>query len=307
MLNRRILRVKVFKNVYSLVENPRIPLKELEVAFGSSCETTRDLYLFLLSIAGPVTSEACARIEAARAKFHPTEEELHPNLKFVGNRIAPLLEEDPDFSKIVSRKKLSWDQYDVLIRHLYEKIREREYFKRYLESSEQSLREDAQLWIRIFEREFEDNAELETILEDLDMNWPDDLPYALIWCIRSLGDIADGKPWSCPALYQSEMPGNETMDSDRAFALGILRKAYNSFEKYFQTISECTPKWDKSRICVTDLALIMCGLAEAEAFPSMPSKIVINEYVEISKYYSTPESRAFVNGVLDRLINKTDK
>ena len=53
---------------------------------------------------------------------------------------------------------------------------------------------------------------------------------------------------------------------------------------------------------VTDMSLIVCGIAEAEKFPSIPVKVTINEYVEISKFYGTPKSRIFVNGVLDRVI-----
>ena len=303
MLNRRILRVKAFKAVYALAENPQITRKELESQLEISCEATRDLYLFLLSIINPLTSEALSRIESARSKFNPTEEERNPNMKFVRNRIPALLADDPDFSKLTAKKKMSWDQYDVLLRHLYENIREKDYFKQYMKSSESSLKEDARLWIRIFEHELEDNAELLDILEDLNMCWTDDLPYALIWCIRTLGDLSDGRRWNLPELYQSEMPGNESMESDRAFVRSIVRKAHDNFDKYYQSVSDCTPKWDKNRICVTDLALIVCGLAEAASFPLQSPRIIINEYVEISKYYSTPESRAFVNGVLDKLIN----
>ena len=119
MLNRRILRTKVFKAIYGYAENPGMTLKEAEALLDVSCEATRDLYLFLLSIAGPLTREASDRIEAARAKFNPTEEELNPNLKFVNNGIAPLLEQDPDFNKLVAKKKLSWEPYDMLLRHLY--------------------------------------------------------------------------------------------------------------------------------------------------------------------------------------------
>ena len=87
MLNRRILRTKVFKTIYSYAENPGMTLKEAEATLGLACESTRDLYLFLLSVVGPLTDEARSRIEAARAKFNPTEEELNPNLKFVNNHI----------------------------------------------------------------------------------------------------------------------------------------------------------------------------------------------------------------------------
>lgn len=303
MLNRRILRIQAFKAIYSYAENPTMTLKEAEARLEHSCEATRDLYLFMLSIIGPLTAEASARIEAAKAKFNPTEEERNPNLKFVNNAIAPLFASDPDFNKLIGKKKFSWEPYDVLLRKLYEKIREREYFKNYLASGESSLEEDAALWIKIFSREFEDNADLWEILEDLNIDWTDNLPYVLIWCNRTIDELGRGGRWNLPALYQSDLPGNAGKESDKAFVVNLLRKAYSRFNDYYSLVSECTPKWDKNRICVTDLALIVCGLAESEAFPLMPGKIIINEYVEISKYYSTPESRAFVNGLLDKLIN----
>ena len=302
MLNRRILRIKAFKAVYSYAENPGMTLKDTEAYLEQSCEYTRDLYLFMLSIIGPLTAEAKARIEASRSKFNPTEEELHPNLKFTENLIAPLLAQDPDFNKLISRKKMSWDQYDMLLRHLYEKIRSRKYFQDYLASGERSIAEDARLWVRIFEREFEDNAELEEILGDLSMFWSDDLSYALIWCCRTLRSLGEGSQWSLPALYQSDINGSS--QSDTAFVTGIVRTAYANYQKYASMVSEAAPKWDGDRICATDLSLIVCGLAEFDTFPAIGCRTIINEYVEISKYYSTPESHAFVNGLLDKLINK---
>jgi N utilization substance protein B len=100
------------------------------------------------------------------------------------------------------------------------------------------------------------------------------------------------------------MDASGSKESDKAFVVKLLRSAYTGYDRYIKQISEVTPKWDRSRICSTDLALIVCGLAEAEAFDNIAPKVTINEFVEISKYYSTPESRAFVNGILDKLIKK---
>lgn len=304
MLSRRILRIKAFKVLYSYAENPAMTLKEAEAELEQSCEATRDLYLYMLSIVGPLTAEASSRIEAARSKFKPSEEELNPNMKFVENGIAPLLAEDPDFQKLIKKKKFNWDQCDVLLRKLYETIRERDYFKKYMESEKHSIKEDAQLWSNIFANEFEDNEDLEQILEDMSIYWNDDLAYVLNWCCRTMDELGKGKRWDLPALYQSELPGNEGRESDKAFVTVLLRKAFTNYAKYSDMVAERTPKWDKNRICATDLALIACGLAEAEAFPQIGFKTTINEFVEISKFYSTPESRAFVNGLLDKLINK---
>ena len=306
MLNRRILRTKAFKAVFCYAENPGMTLKETEALLEISCESTRDLYLFLLSIVGPLTDEARSRIESSRNKFSATDQERNPNLKFVNNRIAPLLASDRDFTKLIARKKLSWDQYDALLRNLYESIRTKDYFTSYLENGQSSLEDDAALWCKIFENEFEDNQALEEILEDLSIYWNDDLPYSLGWCCKSLRSIAKGECWNLPALYQSELPGNEAMESDRAFVHSLVRTAYANLDAYCTRVAELTPKWNRDRLCTTDLALIACGLAESKAFPATPFGVIINEYVEISKYYSTPESSAFVNGLLDKILNNRE-
>ena len=216
----------------------------------------------------------------------------------------PSLSSDPDFSKLVSRKKLSWEQYDVLLRHLYESIRERKYFKDYMASGQSSLMEDAQLWAKIFEREFEDNEELIPILEELSIHWNDDLGFALSWCSRTMKSLGEGKVWNLLPLYQSELSGNESFESDKRFIFNLLRSAYSNFAAFTDRVAELTPKWNRDRICTTDLVLIVCGMAEAEANPLTPVRVIINEYVELSKCYSTPESSGFVNGLLDKLINK---
>ncbi|MBP5389936.1 MAG: transcription antitermination protein NusB [Bacteroidales bacterium] len=294
MLNRRILRIKAFKVLYSYAENPSMDLKEAQRQLRLSCEATRDLYLFLLALVRPLTEEAAARIEAARTKFNPTEEERNPNLRFVRNRIAPLLSEDPDFSKIVSRKKLSWDQYDAFLRKLYESVRSKDWFKAYLESDDDSLAADAALFTRIFEEELEDNADLEAILEDMSIYWNDDLAYALTWCCHAMDDFARGRRWRLPEL----VPAGDS------FAEDLVAAAFAGFGRYSAMVAESVDKWDKDRLFTTDLALIVTGIAEAERFKDIPARVTINEYVEISKYYGTPKSRSFVNGLLDKLIKQ---
>lgn len=305
MLNRRILRIKAFKAVYSIAENPQISQKDILSQLESSCESTRDLYIFLLGLVKPLTDEAYARADALRHKFNPTEEEKNPNLKFVNNLLAPALDEDPDFHKVISKKKFAWDQYDVFLRHLFEDVRESDFFKEYMDGSrENTIREDAALFSNIFATFLVDNTELEEILEDMSIWWNDDLAYAVNFCCYAFDNLGKGGRWSLPELYMSEMMGKKSMSSDRAFVRGIVTKAVSNFEEYSSRIAELTPKWDRSRICLTDLALIVAGMAESAAFPSTPPKVIINEYVEISKFYSTPESSSFVNGLLNKLIIK---
>ena len=304
MLGRRILRIKAFKTVYSFAENRSMTLKEAAAQLNKSCEATRDLYLLMLSLPVAVTAEALSRIEAARGKFNPTEEERHPNLRFTNNSIARILGNDTEFNSILKKKKFSWDQSDVLLRHLYENLKQRDYYRRYMEAPECTPRMDAQLWVKFFEQELVDNPDLEPILEDMSIWWNDDLAYALTRACKTVEDLAKGKQWEMPELYQSDMKDAPGLDDDSAFVHKLVERAVAGYDRYCESIAQRTPKWDLSRICTTDLVLIACGLAEWELYPQTPVKIIINEYVEIAKFYSTPESRAFVNGILDKLINK---
>ena len=295
MLNRRILRIKAFKVLYACAENPDLPLKEALGSLEASCEATRDLYLYMMGVIPALTAEAARRIEAARGKFNPTQEDLHPNLKFVRNGISALLEQDPDFARLTEKKKLSWAQNDAFLHTLWENVKTRPYFQQYMASPEQSLKEDASLWKSIFEEEFEDDETLAAILEDLSIHWADDLAYALGTCIRSLEEMGRSGRWSYPPLYQSDA---------HDFVRALLTATYGRYAQYHDLIAASVPKWDQDRLYTTDIILIAMGLAEAEAFPEIPLRVTINEYVEISKYYSTPKSRIFVNGLLDRLIKE---
>ena len=106
MLNRRILRLKAFKVLYSSVLSDNMSLTQAQSQLDLSCEATRDLYVYMLGIVSPLTKLAQERIDAAKSKFNPTEEELNPNTKFADNALAKLLDEDVD-SRRSSRKRSS--------------------------------------------------------------------------------------------------------------------------------------------------------------------------------------------------------
>ena len=306
MLNRRILRIKAFKVLYAYAENQDLTLKEALDSLDTSSEATRDLYLYMLAVIPALTAEASARIEAARGKFQPTEEDLHPNLKFVQNSISALLENDPDFQRLLEKKKFSWAQNDAFLHTLYERPKTRPYYQEYMARESSSPEQDAALWKNVFETEFEDDPELAAILEDRSIHWADDLAYALSCCLHSLDEIARTGRWRFPPLYQSDIlkARGKEVESDQKFVHALLTAAYGRFATYNDLIAASVSKWDQDRLYTTDIVLIAMGLAEAETFPDIPVRVTINEYVEISKYYSTPKSRSFVNGLLDRLIKE---
>ena len=307
MLNRRILRIKAFKVLYSNAIAENMSLAQAQSQLDVACEATRDLYIYMLGIVSPLTKIARERIESAKTKFNPTEEELNPNVKFAENALAKLLDADVDFQKILSKKKLSWDQYDIFLKKVMNSIASKEYFAEYMASETSSLKEDCRLFTRIFEEEFVDSEDLERILEDKSIYWNDDLAYALTWCCKTLKSFEKGESWKLLPLYQSELISGPEVESDKAFVRKLLQSAFAGYDRYFSMISESVTGWEKERLFSTDVALIVMGLAEASSFPTIPVKVTINEYVEISKFYGTQKSRSFVNGLLDKLIQEMVK
>lgn len=304
MLNRRILRIKAFKTLYSSVLSGNKSLSESELMLDQMCEATRDLYIYMLGIVSPLTSIAKERIENARSKFNPTYEEANPNTKFADNALAVLLDNDVDFQKIFAKKKFSWSQYDLLHKKIMDSVVTKDYYIRYMSSPERSLSEDCRLFTKIFEEELVDSQELEHILEEKSLYWYEDLPYALTWCCKTLRSLGEGAGWSLLPLYHSEMISGDDVESDRFFVRKLLKSSYSSYEQYSSLIAESVQGWEKDRLFSTDVLLIVMGLAEAVSFPAIPVKVTINEYVEISKFFGTQKSRAFVNGLLDSLVQK---
>ena len=304
MLNRRILRIKAFKVLYSSILAGEESLAHAETVLETSCEATRDLYVYMLGIVSPLTKMARERMEAAMGKFNPTEEERNPNTKFVENSLAVLLDKDVDFQKVFSKKKFDWMQYDIFLKRVLSSVMENEYYKEYMANPERSLAEDCNLFTKIYEEEFVDSEDLEKILEDRSLYWNDDLAYSLTWCCKTLKSLAKGENWSLLPLYQSELLKGSDVESDKAFVRKLLQCSFGGYEKYSAMVAESVSGWEKERLFSTDIVLIAMGLAEAVNFPTIPTKVTMNEYVEISKYYGTPKSRSFVNGLLDRLIQK---
>lgn len=304
MLNRRILRIKAFKVLYGSAFSDNMQLTRAEAELDMSCEAARDLYVFMTGVVSPLTQIAREKIDALKSKFNPTEEDLNPNTKFAENRLASILDNDVDFQKIFQKKKYSWSQYDVLLKRIYASMISKEYFAEYMASDERSLADDCRLFIRIFEEEFVDNPDIEQLLEEKSIYWNDDLAYSLTWCCKSFKTIAKGGSWTLPPLYQSELMSGNDIQSDKAFVRKLIRSSFAGYDRYSAMVAESVSGWEKDRLFSTDVVLVVMGLAEAVSFPEIPLKVTINEYVELSKFYGTPKSRSFVNGLLDRLVQK---
>lgn len=296
MLSRRLIRIKAFKTLFAYEGSGSDNVDAAQKNLVESCEKVRDLYYFMLNISSSLIRVAEDKIAAGMRKFRPTEEEANPNLKFVRNRFAALLSDDPEFGRICARRGLLWGEYEPFVRRVYNSLITKEYYQNYMNSGEDSFEEDCQLFSCIFQDEFEDNEELLSILEDLSLLWIDDLDYVLNAVIAGIDETRRRKRIFHPSAFLKE--------DDKEFALRLLTESILRYDEYFGLMSERLANWKSDRIVATDAALIVMGVTEAVVFPTIPVKVTINEYVEIAKYYSTPNSRIFVNGILDKIIQE---
>ena len=226
MLNRRLIRIKVFKALFAFEnsgsESPATAVDML----ARSCEKTLELYCFLLNISGSLVRLAQERIDAGLHKFHPSEEEAHPNYRFVNNRLSKLIDDDPEFGRFCQKHKLSWNEYDVFVKKLFASVTASDYYKEYMAAEEDSFEADCRLFGRIFEEEFEDNELLDSIFEDISLkrpwkegldDWSDELAFVLNVIISDLPVIAKKR-----ALVQQKVFKNE---EDSLFARTLLQES----------------------------------------------------------------------------------
>jgi len=297
MINRRLIRIKVFKVLYSSVFSDSFSVPEAERELTMSCRQTLNLYYLVLNLMVSIKRAAETKIDNGLRKYHPTQEELSPNLKFVGNQFTDYLEKNEKFIKYCEKNGLLWAGDDGrLVRKILSALTEQDYFKDYMNSSESSVSEDCELWSNILASEIAENEEIEDLLEEKSVYWMDELTYVVNVILKSLDTFKTRKKIVFPDMFMKE--------DDREFAFRLLSSSMTHYQEYIDIVTSNVSNWDSDRIVATDTILIAQGLSEAVSFPEIPVKVTINEYVEISKFYSTQNSRIFVNGLLDKLIQK---
>ena len=297
MLSRRLLRIKAVKAVYAHLKSESDSLMVSEKNLINSVDKTYDLYHQMLWLIVEVARYAEKRIELAKQKKLPTYEDLNPNTKFIDNAVIRQIEESKVLTDYLERKSLGWVKNPELIKNIYNSMVGSDYFKAYMSTPGHTYREDEKLVENFFLNEAEDNEELEMVLEEQSIFWADDLDFALIMVMRTLG--------SCRA-HQEDLPllPQYKNEDDQEFVRELFRKALVNFQSYLGYIEKFTQNWDVERIAFMDNVIMATAIAELVSFPSIPVKVTLDEYIEIAKYYSTPGSSLFINGVLDKVIEQ---
>jgi N utilization substance protein B len=268
------------------------PEKELDF----SIKKTYDLYYYLLVLAVAVKKYAQSRIDLARNKKLPTYEDLHPNMRFTEHRLIMQIAGDKQFNEYLNREKLSWVNYPELVKTMYQRLKESSYYADYMTAPEASYENDKNLLINFYTRETGDNELFLQIIEENSIFWNDDVDFVLPMVVKTIKSMEENHPVKLLPLYKSE--------DDREFAHVLLRQSILHYEEYLQRIMRRTENWDIERIAMIDKIIMVMAINEFIEFPSIPLRVTFDEYLEMSKYYSTPKSSIFVNGVLDKISSE---
>lgn len=294
MLSRRLLRIKVVKALFAHLKSGADNMMASEKTLMASVDKAYDLYFQILTLPVELTRYAEQRQELAKQKKLPTYEDLNPNTKFVDNQVIRVIANSDAVNDHVAARKLGWGRHPELIRTLYTQLSESDYFKDYMLREERSFADDRKL-LEDFFKELQSCEALETELEEMSILWSDDLPYIVMMILRSLSGLK-------PSHTELKVPSKFKSDEDPEFVKTLFEKSLVNYDVYQDYIEKFTANWDVERIVFMDNLIIGTAMAELTSFPSIPVKVTLDEYIEISKYYSTPGSSTFINGVLDKIV-----
>jgi len=294
MLSRRLLRIKVVKALFAHLKSDADNMIASEKTLMASVDKAYDLYFQLLALPVELVRYAERRIGIAKAKKLPAFEDLHPNTKFVDNVVIRTIANSDGVNDYLAAHKLGWAQYPDFIRTLYVRLCESEYFQEYMAREERSFDDDRRL-VEDFFKEMQTCEALDDILEEISILWSDDLPYIVMLILRTLSSLR-------PSHSELKIAPKFKSDDDPVFVKTLFEKSLVNYDKYQEHIGKFTSNWDVERIVFMDNLIMGAAMAELTEFPSIPVKVTLDEWIEISKFYSTPGSSTFINGVLDKIV-----
>lgn len=298
MITRRLIRVKILQVIFSYLfsEDKTIDQAEKELFF--SIDKFYDLYHKMLYLMVDLQRYAGNKIEIARNKKAPTYDDLHPNTKFIENQLIIQINENEELRSYVEKKKLGWSMKKEFLKDLYNHLIQSDLFQNYMDKPEQSYEEDKYLVVKIYSELLPDYDPLFQQLEDQNIYWNDEVELVLSFIIKAIKDLEtdQGTDKILSPLFQKE--------EDRDFARDLLRKTIMKYSEYDELIEKNSQNWDLERIAFMDILIMKMAITEMLEFTSIPTKVTLDEYIEIAKHYSTEKSNVFINGILDKIISQ---
>jgi N utilization substance protein B len=299
MLSRRLLRIKVMQSLYACSQLEQADMAGSEKELIRSISKLHDLFIYQLSFLADIFVFARKKIENGKLKLLPTDEDLHPNTKFIDNMLISKMLMNRDYQRQEDKLKISWKEEEEMLRRIYNSFCAGEEYRDYMAADGSSFGRDKDIVITLFKNYIAPDEILQSFYEEQNIYWANDYPVVNLFVLKCLKAIDED--WGENALlpdFSEEQGFEESLD----FALELYRTTLCKGSEYEKMISSKTLNWDMERIAHIDMILLKMAVAEILEFSFIPVKVSFNEYIEIAKEYSTPKSKIFINGVLDKLI-----
>ncbi len=293
MISRRLVRIKTLQTLYAWKQNSVSDFGFFSKELSDRVVLSQQFYIFLLDLPYQLLQYALRKEEMEIGKYYPNKEKI---------RQYSVLKRTPLISNIHQQilmlnlsNEFNWDSIEGQFESLYHDLLEWDFVKDYdifIEPSEDQQKEFLENLYYAF---IETHQGFNDTLEELYPAWPEDSTYILREILKTIlvknGDFVFDFHIA-NAFYENE---------EIEFGKQLLNHTIRNSEEYEIMTAEVTDNWDPSRIAVIDLLIIKLTLTEFFHFPDIPVKVTINEYLEITKQFSTPNSSKFVNGILDKL------
>jgi len=296
MFSRRLLRIKVLQLFYAFLKSNNNSIAKAEKELFFSISKTYDLLFYLLLFLIDFISFAEERIEIAKNKKIPTYEDLNPNTRLIDNKVIKEILSSGSVNKYINNNKISWSNHPELIKKFYNIFITTDLYNNYINSNDKSFKIDQDFIYNFYNKAVLQYDDLHSVIEEESIYWNDDIEFIISIINKSIKYIDKKQGYKVMPMFKNS--------EDEEFTKNLFRKALVQYNEHKQLIDKYAKNWDVERIAFMDILIISLALTEIREFSSIPVKVSFNEYLEISKTYSTKNSSSFINGILDKIVKK---
>lgn len=298
MLSRRNVRIKVMQMLYSQSKDESLTSEDLLTRYSSRINKSFQLYLFNLLYFLRIAEYAKEDAERKMSKFLPTDEDKQFTAKLCENELVASLEDNEKLQLLFKHYKLNELIDKDIVRLIYTEFAKNDEYREYVMKEDTEEEDHREILLSLYKHCVQ-SENFEDKIEDHFAQWVDDQSLiigAMKKTIKALPAEED--------FFEEYRPNKETTLD---FGEQLLREVLEKDQNLLDLIEPTLKNWDADRVAIIDMILLKMALTELMTFPTIPSKVTINEFVEISKLYSTEKSKDFINGILDRLMKKLNK
>ena len=297
MFNRRFLRVKIFQALYAYLQSEEEQVSKQLSELQLSIDRTFDLLLFILNLPAELKQKGELRLEEALKKELPSEEDLNPNRKFVDNRVIKMLMESKKLAVYSNSRQISWSDQQENVSRFYKFMRESKVYLDFMNSGKNSYAEDKNMIVSLIKEVLPKFDSFRNYFHEKSIYWDEeDFDYATVLVSNIIRKTNEGR--GIDDLIHAPS-GNK---DDKDFVDQLFKKTISSDKETEELIMSKAANWDAERIAFIDMILMKMAITEIMNFSSIPVKVSINEYIDISKFFSSPKSGQFINGIVDKVI-----